>query len=217
MTPGETPRMAGWLESAWLARYLDRQLEGEELAWFEAYLLDKPELMGMVEVDNGLRDALAKDPVRPSNPAVSDVSVSKRASRGIPAGFAVAASLALGLGIGWLAKPGNPLEGQGVIADPTRVVFDTMRGEATEPHLEHGDSASPFVLVEIAVPAEAQDVVVRLSGRMDRALEVSRDGFVSFLVPRASIASNGIARLSYREAGVQVSRTIDLAAMRRVP
>ena len=43
VTPSSVP-MADWLESAWLARYLDRQLAGDEQAWFEAYLLTRPKL-----------------------------------------------------------------------------------------------------------------------------------------------------------------------------
>ncbi len=61
MTPMPTP-MSAWLEQAWLARYLDRQLDGDEAAWFEAYVLDKPELLTMIDADNRLRDALAAEP-----------------------------------------------------------------------------------------------------------------------------------------------------------
>lgn len=217
MTPGETPRMAGWLESAWLARYLDRQLEGEELAWFEAYLLDKPELLGMVEVDTKLRDALALASVRSSTSDSNGGAPPRTALRQVSASFAIAASLVLGIGVGWLAKPGNPLGRQGMIADPTRVVFDTMRGEATEPHLEHRSSASPWVLIEVAVPASATNVVVTLPGQSAQELELSEDGFVSFLVSRASFASTKTAQVSYLEAGQPRTRTIRIDAVRSNP
>ena len=141
MTPGATPRMAGWLESAWLARYLDRQLEGEELAWFEGYLLDKPELMKMIEVDNALRDAVASGAAsfseRAPGPmdggsldAVAHLPRMRATSR-----FVLAAAVALGLGIGWYGKelPKRDLGLAGVVPNPTRIVFDTMRGAADAP------------------------------------------------------------------------------------
>ncbi|HSC12124.1 MAG TPA: hypothetical protein VLC97_14210, partial [Rhodanobacteraceae bacterium] len=62
MTPTTTPtRMTAWLEQAWMVRYLDRQLASEEANWFEAYALDKPDLLAMIEADTRLRDALAAD------------------------------------------------------------------------------------------------------------------------------------------------------------
>jgi hypothetical protein len=49
--------MTEWLEQAWLDRYLARQLKPEENDWFEAYMLDKTELLEQVEVDSDLRHA----------------------------------------------------------------------------------------------------------------------------------------------------------------
>ena len=51
-------RMAEWLEQAWLERYLARQLGPEESDWFEAYMLDKAELLDQVEDDTALREAI---------------------------------------------------------------------------------------------------------------------------------------------------------------
>lgn len=67
VTPNSVP-MAEWLESAWLARYLDRQLARDELAWFEAYVLTRPKLLDMVETDTRLRDTMAANAaqVRPA-------------------------------------------------------------------------------------------------------------------------------------------------------
>jgi hypothetical protein len=63
MTPTTSPaRMNAWLEQAWLTRYLDRQLASDEATWFEAYALDKPELLAMIDADTRFRDALADDP-----------------------------------------------------------------------------------------------------------------------------------------------------------
>ena len=59
IAPDRHPPMAPWLEQAWLMRYLDRQLGADEQAWFEGYLLDKPELLDQVEADTALRDAVA--------------------------------------------------------------------------------------------------------------------------------------------------------------
>lgn len=60
MNPMNTSaRMAAWLESAWLARYLDRQLSDDEAAWFEGYLMDKEQLVRALEADDHLRKALA--------------------------------------------------------------------------------------------------------------------------------------------------------------
>jgi hypothetical protein len=49
--------MAEWLEQAWLDRYLARQLKPEESDWFEAYILDKEDILARVEDDCLLRDA----------------------------------------------------------------------------------------------------------------------------------------------------------------
>ena len=52
-------RSSAWLERVWLARYLDRTLDEDEIARFEAYVLDKPELLGEIDADTALRDSLA--------------------------------------------------------------------------------------------------------------------------------------------------------------
>ena len=54
--PGRGP-MARWLEDIWLSRYLDRQLDDGEQSWFEAYMLDKPHILHLVDADSRLRDA----------------------------------------------------------------------------------------------------------------------------------------------------------------
>lgn len=53
-------RIVAWMENAWLVRYLDRQLSDDEVAAFEAYALDKPELLALIEADTNLRDALSE-------------------------------------------------------------------------------------------------------------------------------------------------------------
>lgn len=60
MAPTTTPTWTtAWLGQVWLVRYLDRQLAGEEAQWFEAYAMDRPELLATIEADTRLRDALA--------------------------------------------------------------------------------------------------------------------------------------------------------------
>ena len=212
MTPGTPTRMAAWLESAWLARYLERQLDGEELAWFEAYLLDKPELLDMVDADNALWDTLATMPrergdVEPTPHVQHPRSAPARSPR---AWMALAASLVLGIGAGWFAHRADaPSSSNEVIANPARVVFDTMRGEPVEPHVERASSNSAWLLVEVAVPADARDVVLTVPGKAAQALLPSPDGFVSFLLPRHAITDVSGAQVEYVEAGKHRSRTID--------
>lgn len=190
-----TPHMAAWLESAWLARYLDRQLDAGETAWFEAYLLDKPDLLAAVEIDNAMRDTIATDPVAMRSRRASDVPDMENTEARAPSigdtprgaqrwmrWAGTAAVLALGVGIGSLARHSPwPARGDGgVIANPERVVFDTMRGEQAPPLVQHGAGRSRYVFVEVAVPATASSVQLR-RGQRDEALVVSPEGFVSFL------------------------------------
>ncbi len=53
-----TDTMPNWLERAWMDRYLDRELTDEERNWFEAYLLDRPQLIEELEADEAVREAL---------------------------------------------------------------------------------------------------------------------------------------------------------------
>lgn len=218
MTPGATPRMAGWLESAWLARYLDRQLEGEELAWFEGYLLDKPELMKMIEVDNALRDAVASGAAsfseRAPGPmdggsldAVAHLPRMRATSR-----FVLAAAVALGLGIGWYGKelPKRDLGLAGVVPNPTRIVFDTMRGAADAPTFEHKDSGSKYILVDVAVPPRAEHVQLLVGDEAPTSLVLSADGFVSFLVDRSVGSTPKAVKVRYMLDGRSIDRVLTM-------
>ena len=157
-------RMAAWLESAWLARYLERELSSDEAAWFEGYLLDKEDLLAMVEADTHLRDALAAGPAtwRSSTRSVPQGgALGAPRARGAPGGgqpaailrssraagtdgatstpsrsrprqplraFALAASLLVGVGLGWFSTHATAPGAPALIPSPTRMVFDTMRG-----------------------------------------------------------------------------------------
>ncbi|HEX7770673.1 MAG TPA: hypothetical protein VF422_11665 [Dokdonella sp.] len=210
--------MAGWLESAWLARYLDRQLEGEELAWFEGYLLDKPELMKMIEVDNALRDAVASGAAsfseRAPGPmdggsldAVAHLPRMRATSR-----FVLAAAVALGLGIGWYGKelPKRDLGLAGVVPNPTRIVFDTMRGAADAPTFEHKDSGSKYILVDVAVPPRAKHVQLLVGDEAPTSLVLSADGFVSFLVDRSVGSTPKAVKVRYMLDGRSIDRVLTM-------
>lgn len=234
MSPTNTTmRMPAWLEQAWLTRYLDRQLSGDETAWFEAYALDKPELLDVIDADTRLRDALTADssagrtdaPPRDES-AVASTSAAipfqrvqkanspshRDASRWLP----LAAALVLGLGSGafavrLLAPQGNA----DVVASPTRVIYDTMRGEAAPPRVEHADSASPFVLIEVAVPPGAQNIILHMDGKTDQALAPSPDGFVSVLLARGMLQQHHLPTVSYSLADGSGKHSIDLEMPQR--
>ncbi len=52
--------MAAQIERRWLQRYLDRQLDADQSAWFEAYLFGRPPLLRLAEIDTLMRDAAAR-------------------------------------------------------------------------------------------------------------------------------------------------------------
>ncbi|MDZ3824537.1 MAG: hypothetical protein U0S76_13115 [Pseudoxanthomonas sp.] len=187
--------MTAWLEQAWLQRYLDRALDAEEQAWFETYLLAHPHLVEAVEADTGLRDAFALAgsaggtgeggdagggdgrPGSPTRPSV--VRPRPPSRRGLPPWLGLAAGLLLGLGLAalWPTASGP---GPG-LANPTRIVFDTLRGGHSPPHIEPGDPDSPWLLVEVPVPPGSRIDSVRLEGGPQSAVfgsvAATPDGF----------------------------------------
>lgn len=175
MTSGAPTRMAAWLESAWLARYLERQLDGEELAWFEAYLLDKPELLGMVEADNALRDGLTV-----TQGGHSSIPAARRKVRGAELGMA--AALFAGIGVGWFADHASVEGFPEVIPNPPRIVLDTERGQSVAPQIENAGTKAAYRLIEVSVPLGSSDARIRLSNGKQYPVRISPDSFVSFLV-----------------------------------
>ena len=240
-------RMAAWLESAWLARYLERELSSDEAAWFEGYLLDKKDLLAMVEADTHLRDALAAEPAtwrsstgsvrqgealpglravaHPVGAEPAAILLSSRAagtggapstpSRSRPRqplrALALAASLLLGVGLGWFATKSTAPDAPALIPSPTRLVFDTMRGAAAPPHEEHARSDSAYVLLEMAVPPGASAIELSLGNHAPVALVPSSEGFASVLVRRDLVADTGVAALRYILDGKPHSREIPLS------
>lgn len=235
--------MPAWLESAWLARYLDRQLSDDEGAWFEAYLLDKPELLGMVEIDAQVRDALAAEPaswrsfndsdsqrgakdnvVCVPRPDISKDTPELRSqssgpgnsSAGLPRWAALAATLVVGLGLGLVGERALPPREMTpeVIASPMRVVYDTMRGEATAARVENAESLAPYALIEVAVPPDAEFVTLRIGGAASMSLTSSPDGFVGFLIDRR-VSGPAVGSIEYQSKGQRNSREISFTVIHK--
>jgi hypothetical protein len=231
MTQSErAARLAPWLETAWLQRYLERQLDADETAWFEAYLIDKPLLLDRVERDTDLRDALAGQfavPVAAERLAAAQddrrhgtvtEAIPALPQRGSPrsrrrlSSLALAASLVGAVGVGWFAQSLlSPPATSTLIASPMRVIYDTERGAPTPPRIEHADSTSPYALIEVAVPPGAEQVVLRMPDAPPQSLAPSSEGFVSFLVERSLINAGPPAELAYRIGSVQASKSLALA------
>lgn len=212
MKPMSTPRMAAWLESAWLARYLDRGLDPDEARWFEAYLLDQPELLAAVDADTTLRSVLAGDRAAfehgGAEAAATGAGAVRTPVRRWPRWAALAASLAVGVGIGQFAlRAPAPVAG-GVIANPERIVFDTLRGASAPPLVQHDDSAAGYLYVEVAVPPTAADIELQ-QGTHHEPLLVSAEGFVSFLVDRRTLATGTPLAIAYTLDGQPQSQPLD--------
>ena len=105
----------------------------------------------------------------------------------------------LGLGLGFVGTrslaPGNAAPE--LVASPTRIIYDTMRGEATPPRVEHADSKSAYVLIEVAVPPGAENITVKMGDLPEQKLTLSPDGFASFLAERGRPNSPTTGSLSY--------------------
>ena len=82
-----------------------------------------------------------------------------------PRWFALAASLLAGIGVGGIGiqSLSSRSSAPEIVANPTRIIYDTMRGEVTPPRIEHADSHSPYVLVEVAVPPGAEHIVLKMA------------------------------------------------------
>ena len=225
-------RIVAWMENAWLVRYLDRQLSDDELAAFEAYVLDKPELLALIEADTNLRDALSEAALNTPGGVVDQhaatgaqahiVDVQQIPSRlanahGVrPMWAAIAASLLLGLGVGWIGHRVLSLDhSQALIANPTRIIYDTLRGEASLPRIEHADSKSDYVLVEIAVPPEAKQIILNIENAAEQTFTESPDGFISALIDKHALTRAQSIFLRYKLKGVTQQRTLSLTEFKR--
>ena len=213
-TPPTNARMAAWLESAWLARYLDRQLDGEELAWFEAYLLDKSELVDALEADEQLRRALALQGGHAMQPqAAGDRKLVPRGNAMRWLGAAACLLGAFGLGRYMMLDGTHPAT---LIANPTRIVVETLRGGEDAPVVDFADGDSPYVFVEVSVPPDAERIRVTHAGH-DVALRVSREGFAGFLLARAALNDHREVVLEYSQGGTDTRRELKLSTQEGVP
>ena len=245
LAPGT--RMAGWLEQAWMERYLARQLGEAESAWFEGYMLDKAELLDQLDADSDLRDAVHSAVATGAYGASADADPQSRADQNAngdrhstrvaaasvssrsattpvslrnpdsdrharrPASArgswfrsgAMGAGFALALAVGWLGRSqlGARSGDDGLIASPTRIVFDSARGSAAVQHVERRDSDSRLVLVEVGLPPGAKNVTLELPDAPEVGLTISPDGFASFLLDRNRAALNASATLRYQLHG----------------
>ncbi|MGE3298551.1 MAG: hypothetical protein AB7I68_14520 [Porticoccaceae bacterium] len=209
--------LSDWLENAWLRRYLERELSESEAEWFEVYILDKPHLITQIEADNDLRDGLV---LAAATALQGDASASGSAGSHRRIGkpqwpvMAWAASVVAAWGLGlMLAGPlsigagGNSAQ---IIASPERVVFDTLRGVDSPPLVYPGAAASSHVLVEVGLPPDAEHVTLHVVGQAPLPLQVSPDGFASFLLPRAGVGNQPAPHIEYRRGGAITSRTLDI-------
>lgn len=208
-----------WLEDVWLQRYLDRLLDDQESTWFESYAMSRPVLMSAIDADNDLRDAVAMLPADAAAPAATSkaaandpptVTGAARVSWFAPMAQAAALVLALFAG-GWLNSRLNPPEELPLgIASPTRIVFDTMRSGESEPLVQLGDPKAGYVLIEVAVPVDAEDVRVQTSAGEYLPLSVSDEGFASFLLRSRELAKIKALRLLYRTSGHDMDSELEL-------
>ena len=95
------------------------------------------------------------------------------------------------------------------MASPTRIIYDTMRGGPSPPRVEHADSDSPYVLIEIAVPPDAEQVRLSVHGEQS-SLTPSAEGFVSFLIDRRELAAADRPQVSYHQKSAAGARTLTL-------
>lgn len=191
-------RMPDWLERAWMTRYLDRELSETEAEWFEAYVVDKQDLVAQLEADSDLRDALAAQ--RGASAILAGVEAAPPVTTIVHPqrwGAALAASLIAGIGAAWVFAGMRGPSDTDTIANPTRLVFETMRGEAQPPRVDHANSVSQWVLVEASVPSGAESATLTIGNGTPISLRTSSDGFVSTLVTRDVLDRGEAASLHY--------------------
>ena len=193
-------RASAWLERAWLARYLERALDEDEVARFEAYVLDKPELLREIDADTAVRDSLAAASPQAwaagTETAAAETVTATKTRHGAPARrsrlpwFAAAASLLLGLALGQRLGSDGAAPVQ---ASPGRVVFDTLRGEGLKPRWDTAAAdQTGLLIVDVAVAADAHRISARLPDGRELELRPSAEGFATFIAPRALLVGKQV-------------------------
>lgn len=198
--------LSTWLEQAWLQRYLDRELEFDEQAWFEAYLLDKPHLLDAIEADSALRAVVcvaepAIDQIAARAPSLGRAAesvprIERRASSAAPRQLprtllAVAASFIGGLGLAALLMngPGPALGHEPEAEAPARLVFDLLRGGHIELREDIGDPRARLMVVDVALPLGSRIAAAHANLGERRvalpAARISGEGFATYTLPRS--------------------------------
>ena len=91
--------------------------------------------------------------------------------------------------------------GSGDRAAIAGIVYDTLRGAPLAPRVEHGDSQSTYVLVEVAVPPGAERITLKMDDEPEQALTLSPDGFVNFVALRKKLVQSRDTRIEYSMLG----------------
>ena len=210
-------RMQAWLEQAWLERYLSGALTEAENDAFEAYALDKTDLVRQIEMDTDLRAAFARARQAAQSGSGKDVQSdelpgSSRMPGGGPRYLALAASAVLALGLGWAggAKFGPSGSVGDTEANPTRLVFRTMRGSELAAYVDGQGTPTGPILVEVALPSDATTASVQIGAARALQLDVSEDGYARFLMARDLIASSVVVR--YLSGGSSGELKLDIAS-----
>jgi hypothetical protein len=170
--------MAAWLEQAWMERYLNRELSESESDWFEAYLLERPELLGELRADNLAR--------RLPWPIVKST-----ARRWYLAGVGAAAALAMALVLpAWRGDPDW--------SSPEVVRVEQFRNGPGQTFDVHLASEAPTVLFEILGPPTARilNVDVRLDDGSSRRIGPVQSENGAFLVLMERAEAQRIAAMT---------------------
>lgn len=198
--------MPVWLEDAWMQRYLDRELSDAEVHWFESYCLERDHLLARIEADLEVRDLLdahsdvLRQAVRPPGSA--------RGWAWLRPAAAAAACLVLGLAIGNLVPLSTGSPGLAVLEpNVTRLMFDTYRGTESAVRVDHAASRSASVLLDVAVPDQAEAIAVHVGDARIDGLHASSDGFISALVPRDALRARRLS-ITYSLHGATVAREL---------
>lgn len=202
-----------WLESAWLEQYLSHSLSDEETEWFEAYMLDKPHLITEIEADTTLRDGLvlSREQVSIANAGTQDTVQLKPSTghdhrRWLPMAWAASIFVACGLGWTFSEQPGDvQME---LVSSPTRWVFDSMRGVNSQPLIHPGNPESRYLLIEVGMPPDAEQIQLHIADETSVSLVLSPDSFVSFLLPRERLDNSVPPRIEYVSAGSMRERVL---------
>lgn len=232
METNQPNRLAAWLETAWLERYLDRQLSAEEVAWFETYAIDKPDLLEKIDADSDLRDAMHSEKAVDDGITVhGNVSLlhpkgSKRRF-GRSSGLALlglAASCLLGVGISRML--GSDEHGQSLIVSPDRIFVDLMRDADTSKRdkeiLSDEGKQSDYVQIEAALPAGSERAVLSIEDQHNQILTrdltlTPEDGvaMLNFIADRRFLQAAKSVRVDYYLGSVKKTKRISMTVTRK--